>query len=190
MEISGRLILMFKVIEQCFAKHGDKKYGEFVTQRQHALQCAMLASQEGSSSALIAASLLHDIGHMLDHSIGSKNPGEDLVHEVTGADFLAQWFPKEVTEPVRLHVVAKRFLTGNDIEYYNTLSPASKHSLDLQGGPMSADAQRQFLNVPFAKEAIQLRRWDDQAKETDLDLSLQLSDFRELLESLANREFA
>jgi len=183
-------MLMFKVIEQCFAKHGDKKYGEFVTQRQHALQCAMLASQEGSSSALIAASLLHDIGHMLDHSIGSKNPGEDLVHEVTGADFLAQWFPKEVTEPVRLHVVAKRFLTGNDFEYYNTLSPASKHSLDLQGGPMSADAQRQFLNVPFAKEAIQLRRWDDQAKETDLDLSLQLSDFRELLESLANREFA
>jgi predicted HD phosphohydrolase len=91
---------------------------------------------------------------------------------------------------VRLHVVAKRFLTGNDLEYHNTLSPASKHSLDLQGGPMSADAQRQFLNVPFAKEAIQLRRWDDQAKETDLDLSLQLSDFRELLESLANREFA
>ena len=131
---------MFDAIEQCFAKHGDKNYGEFVTQRQHALQCAMLASQEGSSSALIAASLLHDIGHMLDHSIGSKNPGEDLVHEVTGADFLAQWFPKEVTEPVRLHVVAKRFLTGNDFEYYNTLSPASKHSLDLQGGPMSADA--------------------------------------------------
>jgi phosphonate degradation associated HDIG domain protein len=181
---------MFTAIEQCFAKHGEKKYGEFVTQRQHALQCAMLASQEGSSSALIAAALLHDIGHMLDHSIGSKNPGEDLEHEVTGAEFLAQCFPKEVTEPVRLHVIAKRFLTGNDPDYYNTLSPASKHSLDLQGGPMSADAQRQFLNVPFAKEAIQLRRWDDQAKEADLDLSLQLSDFRELLKSLANREFA
>ena len=181
---------MFPAIEQCFAKHGDNKYGEFVTQRQHALQCAMLASQEGSSSALIAAALLHDIGHMLDYSIGSKNPGEDLEHEVTGAEFLAQWFPKEVTEPVRLHVIAKRFLTGNVPDYYNTLSPASKHSLDLQGGPMSADAQRRFVIVPFAKEAIQLRRWDDQAKEADLDLSLQLSDFRGLWKSLANREFA
>ena len=181
---------MFDTIEQCFAKHGEKKYGEFVTQRQHALQCAILASQEGSPSALIAAALLHDIGHMLDHSIGSKNPWEDLAHEVTGAEFLSQWFPKEVTEPVRLHVIAKRFLTGNDPTYYDTLSRASKHSLDLQGGPMSIEAQRQFLNVPFAKEAIQLRLWDDQAKETDLDLALQLSDFRELLESLANREFA
>ncbi len=180
---------MFDTIEQCFAKHGEKKYGEFVTQRQHALQCAILASQEGSPSALIAAALLHDIGHMLDHSIGSKNPWEDLAHEVTGAEFLSQWFPKEVTEPVRLHVIAKRFLTGNDPTYYDTLSRASKHSLDLQGGPMSIEAQRQFLNVPFAKEAIQLRLWDDQAKETDLDLALQLSDFRELLESLANREF-
>ena len=180
---------MFDTIEQCFAKHGEKKYGEFVTQRQHALQCAILASQEGSPSALIAAALLHDIGHMLDHSIGSKNPWEDLAHEVTGAEFLSQWFPKEVTEPVRLHVIAKRFLTGNDPTYYDTLSRASKHSLDLQGGPMSIEAQRQFLNVPFAKEAIQLRLWDDQAKETDLDLALQLSDFRELLESSANREF-
>ena len=112
------------------------------------------------------------------------------MHEVTGAEFLGQWFPKEVTEPVRLHVVAKRFLTGNDPAYYDTLSPASKHSLDLQGGPMSSDAQRQFLEVPFAKDAIQLRRWDDQAKETDLDMSLSLEDFRELLESLASRETA
>ena len=179
---------MFETIERCFAEHGDKQYGEFVTQRQHALQCAMLASQEGSSSALIAAALLHDIGHMLDGSMVSKEPGEDLMHEVTGANFLAQWFPKEVTEPVRLHVVAKRFLTGNDPAYYDTLSPASKHSLDLQGGPMTIDAQRQFLDVPFAKDAIQLRRWDDQAKETDLDMSLALEDFRELLESLVSSE--
>jgi phosphonate degradation associated HDIG domain protein len=179
---------MFETIERCFAEHGDKQYGEFVTQRQHALQCAMLASQEGSSSALIAAALLHDIGHMLDGSMVSKEPGEDLMHEVTGANFLAQWFPKEVTEPVRLHVVAKRFLTGNDPAYYDTLSPASKHSLDLQGGPMTIDAQRQFLDVPFAKNAIQLRRWDDQAKETDLDMSLALEDFRELLESLVSSE--
>lgn len=178
---------MFDVIERCFAKHGEKKYGEFVTQRQHALQCATLASQEGASSSLIAAALLHDIGHMLDQSLGQKDPGEDLMHEVTGANFLGQWFPAEVTEPVRLHVVAKRFLTGNDPAYYDTLSPASKHSLDLQGGPMSADAQRQFLELPFARDAIQLRRWDDLAKEEELELSLDVDDFRELLEGLVVR---
>lgn len=178
---------MFDVIERCFAKHGDKKYGEFVTQRQHAVQCATLASQEGAASELIAAALLHDIGHMLDESLGQKDPGDDLMHEVTGANFLSQWFPKAVTEPVRLHVVAKRFLTGNDPSYYETLSPASKHSLDLQGGPMTAEAQRQFLNVPFAREAIQLRRWDDLAKEEDLELALDLADFRALLEGLMER---
>ena len=107
------------------------------------------------------------------------------MHEVKGANFLAQWFGKEVTEPVRLHVVAKRFLTGNDPAYYDTLSPASKHSLELQGGPMTADAQRQFLEIPYAREAIQLRRWDDQAKEQDLELSLELKDFREMLENLS-----
>ncbi|MBL6810231.1 MAG: HD domain-containing protein, partial [Litoricola sp.] len=111
---------MYSTIERCFTRHGDKKYGEFVTQRQHALQCAMLASQEGSPSELIAAALLHDIGHMLDQSMGSKEPDHDLMHEVTGAQLLSQWFPKGVSEPVRLHVVAKRFLTGNDPAYYHT----------------------------------------------------------------------
>jgi phosphonate degradation associated HDIG domain protein len=175
---------MFDAIERCFNAYGDKRYGEFVTQRQHALQCATLASQEGASSALIAAALLHDIGHMIGDTIRGNEPAEDLMHEVKGANFLAQWFGKEVTEPVRLHVVAKRFLTGNDPAYYDTLSPASKHSLELQGGPMTADAQRQFLEIPYAREAIQLRRWDDQAKEQDLELSLALSDFREMLENL------
>lgn len=179
---------MYETIERCFTQHGDKRYGEFVTQRQHALQCATLASQEGASSALIAAALLHDIGHMLETTLGSKEPGEDLMHEVSGANFLSQWFPAEVIEPIRLHVVAKRFLTGNDPAYYATLSPASKHSLDLQGGPMTVEAQRQFLEVPFAREAIQLRRWDDAAKETDLELSLDLDDFRGLLESLAKKD--
>lgn len=179
---------MFDVIDDCFAKHGDRKYGESVTQRQHALQCATLASQEGASSALIAAALLHDIGHLLDLSRGSIAPEEDLRHEVVGANFLSQWFPPDVCEPVRLHVVAKRFLTGNDPNYYDTLSPASKHSLNLQGGPMSPTAQRQFLEIPFAREAIQLRRWDDAAKEESLELALDLIDFREMLEGLLVRD--
>ena len=178
---------MFDAIERCFDLYGDRGYGEFVTQRQHALQCATLASQEGAPSALIAAALLHDIGHMLGETVRANEPTEDLMHEVKGANFLAQWFPKEVTEPVRLHVVAKRFLTGNDPDYYATLSPASKHSLELQGGPMTPEAQRQFLELPFAREAIQLRRWDDQAKEQDLELALDLADFRELLEQLMHR---
>ncbi|MGA1207364.1 MAG: HD domain-containing protein [Litorivicinaceae bacterium] len=181
---------MYELIRGCFDRHGDKRYGEFVTQRQHALQCATLASQEGATGALIAAALLHDIGHMLEPTHGSREPADDLMHEASGAQFLAQWFPREVTEPVRLHVIAKRFLCGNETAYYDTLSPASKYSLELQGGPMSADAQRQFLTTPFAREAIALRRWDDLAKDSDLELALSLEDFNELLESLMRPEIA
>jgi len=179
---------MFEIIAGCFDRHGDKRYGEFVTQRQHAIQCATMASQEGASGALIAAALLHDVGHMLDETLGSRDPADDLMHEASGARFLSQWFPKEVTEPVRLHVIAKRFLCGNEPAYYETLSPASKHSLALQGGPMSADAQQQFLTTPFAREAIALRRWDDFAKDTDRELALSIEDFKELLESLVRPE--
>ena len=118
---------------------GQRRYGlEDVSQLQHALQSAWFAEQEGGDASLITAALLHDIGHMV-HDLG-ENPaaaGVDDRHEEQGQLFLQRWFGPEVTEPVRLHVAAKRFLCATEPEYFGTLAPDSVLSLSLQGGPMS-----------------------------------------------------
>jgi phosphonate degradation associated HDIG domain protein len=145
---------------------GDRQYGlHDVTQRQHALQSAWLAEQQGCDASLIAAALLHDIGHMV-HDLG-ENPaaaGIDDVHEEAGQRFLAPWFGPEVTEPVRLHVAAKRYLCGTEPDYFGRLSADSVLSLTLQGGAMSETEAAAFRAAPHAEAAVQLRRFDDMAK--------------------------
>ncbi len=153
-------------ILKLFRKRGDSEYGgEAVTQLQHALQCATLAEQARASSALIAAALLHDIGHLV-HSLPDDAPdfGVDDAHEELGYRYLHSAFGEDVTEPVRLHVPAKRYLCATDNEYFDSLSAPSVTSLELQGGPMSADEVARFDAGPFAVDAVRLRRWDDLAK--------------------------
>jgi [1-hydroxy-2-(trimethylamino)ethyl]phosphonate dioxygenase len=149
---------------------GQKQYGlHDVTQLQHALQSAWLAEQDGADPALIAAALLHDIGHMT-HSLG-ENPavaGVDDRHEEIGHAFLARWFGPEVTEPVRLHVAAKRYLCAVEPDYFSRLSPDSVLSLKLQGGPMTTDEIAAFRALPQAEAAVRLRRYDEAAKVKDL----------------------
>src|ERR1700683_1285835 len=120
---------------------GQKHYGESaVTQLEHAIQCAMLAEREGAASALVAASLLHDFGHLVnpdDRAAAAR--GEDGEHEIVAADYLARWFGDDVTLPIRLHVAAKRYLTAREPDYATTLSRASVLSLAAQGGPFSAE---------------------------------------------------
>ena len=93
-------------IGQLFAERGDSEYGgEAVTQREHALQCALLAEQSEASTSLIVASLLHDVGHLL-HDLPDDAPDEgiDDAHENSGNNYLKKYFGQDVTEPVRLHV--------------------------------------------------------------------------------------
>ncbi|QPC43818.1 HD domain-containing protein [Kaustia mangrovi] len=154
-------------IRTMVASRGAELYGgEAVTQEQHALQCAMLAEDEGATPALIAAALLHDIGHLLDPGFDDA-PAEtrDKLHEAVGGRFLTRWFGPEVTEPVRLHVDAKRYLCAIDPSYRATLSPASEHSLMLQGGPMGGSEAAAFIAQPHADAAVRLRGWDDRAKD-------------------------
>ncbi len=149
------------------AAHGGEDYhGEAVTQLQHALQCAHRAEQAGAAPPLVAAALFHDAGHLI-HDLGedAAERGIDDVHEARGAALLQTLFGPGVTEPVRLHVEAKRCLCAIDTGYYEALSPASRTSLALQGGVMSAEAAEAFLAMPFAGDAVRLRRWDDQAKD-------------------------
>lgn len=157
-------------LREMVARRGAALYGdEAVSQEQHALQCARMAEQEDAPPWLVVAALLHDIGHLLEADYGTGRARErDARHEVLGEDFLATWFGPEVTEPVRLHVAAKRYLCAVDAPYFDTLSPASKHSLMLQGGPMSDAEVAAFEREPFHTEAVRLRRWDDRAKDPEM----------------------
>jgi len=135
--------------------------GEAVTQLEHALQCAHLAEQADSPPELLAAALLHDLGHLLAKP---STPETDDVHQYLPLPFLRSVFPAAVLDPIRLHVDAKRYLCYSDEGYWRTLSPASKRSLELQGGIFDADGAQAFLRQPHAEDAVLLRRFDDLAK--------------------------
>jgi phosphonate degradation associated HDIG domain protein len=148
-----------------YQRRGLATYGEGVTQNEHALQAAWLAERSGAKPALITAALLHDIGHLLhDLPEDIAEQGVDTQHESLGSAWLSQYFGPEVSEPVRLHVAAKRYLCRVEPAYFDALSQASKLSLRLQGGPMSLEEAEAFSTHPFARDAVQVRRWDDEAK--------------------------
>ena len=150
-------------------QRGHEQYGtEAVSQLQHALQCATLAEQAGSNPSLVVAALLHDLGHLL-HDLGedAAERGVDDRHEYRAMGLLQRLFGAAVAEPVRLHVSAKRYLCAVDKGYWQSLSPASKTSLELQGGIYSAAAAAEFIRQPYAADAVELRRWDDLAKDPE-----------------------
>jgi gamma-butyrobetaine dioxygenase len=163
---------------------GPKHHGESaVTQFAHAIQCATLAEREGAGAALVAASLLHDFGHLVnpdDRAAASR--GEDGEHETVAADYLARWFGDAVILPIRLHVAAKRYLTAIEPGDAGILSRASVLSLAAQGGPFSSDDARRFAELPGAADAIRLRCWDERAKEKDAATPA-LDHFRPCLEA-------
>ncbi len=139
MSVAGEILAIY-------ATHGAGAYfGERVSMTEHALQSAYFAQQGGAPALLVLAALLHDIGHLL-----------------------AQRFPAAICEPVRLHVAAKRYLCATDAQYSAKLSPASVHTLKLQGGPMSANEVAQFESERYFTDAVRVRRWDDAGKVAGL----------------------
>jgi gamma-butyrobetaine dioxygenase len=145
--------------------------GEEVTMIQHQLQAGALAVAARAPDALAVAALLHDVGHMVgdDDAAAAMAADVDAHHDVVGARWLAQWFGPDVTEPVRLHVAAKRYLVTAEPGYAARLSPASVHTLRLQGGPMSSDEANAFAALPHASAAAALRRFDEAAKDAAID---------------------
>ncbi|HEX3490128.1 MAG TPA: HD domain-containing protein [Streptosporangiaceae bacterium] len=150
-----------------FASEGAADYlGEPVTQAAHMLQTAALAERDAAPGALVAAALLHDVGHFTGTVTGRDlMRGTDNRHSDQGAGWLAQWFGPEVTEPVRLHVDAKRYLCATEPGYLERLSPASVYTLGVQGGPMRGAERAAFAARPHAADACRVRRWDDAAKD-------------------------
>ncbi|MEO0869523.1 MAG: phosphonate degradation HD-domain oxygenase [Cyanobacteria bacterium J06642_11] len=153
-----------------YRNRGQAQYGgEAVSQLEHALQCATLAEENGQSPELIAACLLHDVGHLIHH-LGDDPAvrGIDDRHEYRAIAVLEKLFPNAVTVPIQLHVAAKRYLCSVDDGYWASLSAASKRSLELQGGIFSKQMAEDFIQQPHAKDAVKLRRWDDLAKVKNL----------------------
>ena len=155
-------------IQHLLEHRGHQQYGmEAISQLEHALQCAQLAELAGEAPETVAACLLHDLGHLLaaerDGLVEHKTSEDDL-HQFMALPFLRGLFSDAVLEPIRLHVDAKRYLCLIDPQYHSALSPASQHSLKLQGGVFNESEAGQFIAQPFAAEAVRLRRYDDLAK--------------------------
>jgi [1-hydroxy-2-(trimethylamino)ethyl]phosphonate dioxygenase len=147
----------------------DSYLGEPVTIGQHMLQAAHLAEAEGAGEDLVAAALLHDIGHYTgEFGEDYIEQGIDNHHDEAGGQVLEHFFPPLVTDCVRLHVAAKRYLCAADPAYFGKLSEASVKTLALQGGPMSPAEADAFRSHPHFKEAVRVRLWDEAAKEPEL----------------------
>jgi [1-hydroxy-2-(trimethylamino)ethyl]phosphonate dioxygenase len=161
---------LWEEIERLFGEHGAMSYfGERVSLTEHCLQTAHFIERQGGSPTLVAAALLHDVGHLLEVVPADiEDWHTDAEHERVGAEWVAVRLGSEAAEPVRLHVAAKRYLCATEPAYLARLSAASRHTLELQGGPMSAAEAARFAALPGALEAVQLRRCDDQGKVAGL----------------------
>jgi len=167
---------------------GRRRYGgEPVSRLEHALQAAQRAERAGAPDWLIVAALLHDVGHLLDPR--EPAPGDDGHHERLGARFAAPRLGRPIARVIALHVKAKRYLCAIDPGYREALSPASARSLILQGGPLAPMEVEAFERLPYHREAVQLRRWDDEAKVPGLATS-DLGHHRSRLEDALRRATA
>lgn len=178
-------------ILKVFARRGAGAYfGESVSMTEHGLQAAYFARAAAAPPSLVIAALLHDVGHLVvDVPDDLKDWVEDAHHEEIGSKWLAKRFPPEVSEPVRLHVPAKRYLLAIDPAYFAKLSPASVVTLKLQGGPMSPDEVARFEMEPYHRDAVKVRQWDDQGKVAGLTTPA-LADYGEWLEELTAKRSA
>lgn len=153
-----------------FRRRGGEEYlGEPVTMAEHMLQGAYFAEQQGEDEEIIVAALLHDIGHFTsEFGTFSMADTHDRHHEEAGAQVLERFFPTLVVDCVREHVAAKRYICATDPSYFDELSPASIHSLNLQGGPMNEDEVARFEENPNFEKIVRVRRLDDAGKVAGL----------------------
>ena len=174
-----------KVIDKIIANFINNKslyLGEKVTISEHMIQSAMIAEKAKSSGSLICACLLHDYGHFIledpDELVRKKLDGK---HEDIGYEYLKKFFKEDIVKPIKYHVLAKRYL-ARDKKYFNSLSDASKISLKLQGGVLNAKESKEFEKKDFFKHSIKLRKFDEVAKKTNIQIK-SIVDYKELLSS-------
>ena len=168
-----------KIINK-YKSNNDLYIGEKVTISEHMIQTAMLAEENNSSESLVCASLLHDYGHFInDDPDLMVSKSLDGKHENIAYYFLKNYFKTEVVEPIKLHVLAKRYLCRNKL-YFGHLSEASKISLNLQGGIMNDEEAKKFSSLKFHKQAIMLRKYDDSGKTPNINIK-KIDDYKSLI---------
>jgi len=169
--MAQRRTQLLRQVFNLYKNFGSANYiGESVSQLQHAAQTAALAEKDAYPKPVILAAFLHDIGHLVRLNDDSNQMGEYGVksHEDIGSSFLRLYrFPFLTCDLIRGHVSAKRFQVTINKNYYDSLSDASKKSLQYQGGEMSKDELVAFIKNPLYEYNIKMREWDDKAKETD-----------------------
>jgi len=167
-KLNSKNIVAF--LEDLFERRGNEEYlGEPVTMAQHMLQGAKLAEQNGENDITIVSALLHDVGHFTsEFGMFKMSDTSDKFHENSGAEVLKRFFPKLVTDCVKFHVAAKRYLCATDPLYMKKLSKASIHSLSLQGGPMSSKEVTDFEKNPHLEEILKVRILDDAGKDPNM----------------------
>ena len=165
-----------------FTNNKSLYIGEKVTISEHMIQTAMIAEKSKSSNNLICSCLLHDYGHFIlddpDKLIRKKIDGK---HEDIGYEYLKKFFKKEIVEPIKYHVLAKRYLARGK-KYFNSLSEASKISLKLQGGALNKKESKEFEKKNFFKQTIKLRKFDEVAKRKDIKIK-SIIEYKDLLSS-------
>ena len=175
-----------------YQQHGSNEYaGEKVSQLEHMMQAALLAKNAGYDNEIVLAAFLHDIGHICAAAYIQKdmNGFGVMNHEKIGASFLRKrGFGERVARLVENHVSAKRYLTFKHPEYFEGLSEASKNTLVFQGGKMTADEAFLFEQDELFEEFIQMRKWDELAKEVDIPLQ-PLQYFRQLMIDYLERQY-
>ena len=142
--------------------------GEAVSQLEHAIQCAWLASKAGARDEDILAALLHDVGHWIKPEAPQMEGLGVISHEDLGANWIRDMgFSETVARLVAGHVAAKRYLCFRNPVYWERLSEASRGTLQWQGGPMSSEEAASFEADPLFKRILALRSWDERAKDPD-----------------------
>jgi phosphonate degradation associated HDIG domain protein len=175
----------YQALRRLFDAEGSHEYlGEPVSVAQHMLQTGAAARLAGAARPLVVAAVAHDVGHFTGVRSGHDlMRGTDNHHDEAAASWLSRWFDPAVTEPVRLHVAAKRYLCAVEPAYFDQLSEASKYTMGVQGGPMSTEEVDAFARTPYAEDAVRLRRWDDLGKDPSA-VELTLEDFRQDIDAV------
>ena len=173
--------VIYKIISN-FINNKSLYIGEKITISEHMIQSAMLAEKSKSNDDLICSCLLHDYGHfIIDDPDELVKNDKDGYHESVGYEYLKSFFKKEIVEPIKYHVLAKKYLARNK-KYYNLLSDASKISLKLQGGILSKKESNEFEKMPYFKNSIKLRKFDELAKKTNVKIK-SIDEYKDLLNS-------